>query len=147
MRYAPDVDEQRYGALLAEARPRIIETPEEHERLLGLAESLMEKGDLLSEEEEKLLALTVLLIEAFELSFASDDDEEEGEPEEPPAPHVTLQRLMHSHSLSVEDVSPMFGNPYIAKEVLEGKREISKRQAKELGKYFRVPPKLFAPNA
>lgn len=143
------MDEQRYGALLADARPRIIETAEEHERTLGLAEALMEKGDQLSEEEEKLLALIVLLIEAYELHFAGDDEDEdeEGEPEQAPPPHVTLQRLMESHRLGIDDVAHMFGNPHIAKEVLDGKREISKRQAKELGKFFRVPPKLFAPNA
>jgi HTH-type transcriptional regulator/antitoxin HigA len=135
------MDEERYGALLAEARPRIIETPEEHERLLGVAEGLMEKAEL-AEEEEKLLALIVLLIEAYEVSFASDD-EEGGEPEEVPAPHETLQRLMFSHDLKVDDVAHVFGNPHLAKEVLEGKREISKRQAKELGKFFRVPAKLF----
>jgi HTH-type transcriptional regulator / antitoxin HigA len=135
------MDEERYGALLSEARPRIVETPEEHERLLALAEGLMEKPEL-AEEEEKLLALIVLLIEAYEVSFASEDDEG-GEEEEVPAPHVTLQRLMFSHDLKVDDVAHVFGNPHLAKEVLEGKREISKRQAKELGKFFRVPAKLF----
>ena len=39
------MDENRYGELLKELRPRIIETAEEHERLLTVAESLMEKGD------------------------------------------------------------------------------------------------------
>jgi HTH-type transcriptional regulator/antitoxin HigA len=140
------MDEQRYGALLAEARPRIIETEEEHERMLALAESLMEKGEALGEEEERLLALTVLLIEAYELS-ASTEDEEDGEPEEAPAPHETLQRLMFSHDLKVDDVAHLFGNPGVTREVLEGKRQISRRQAKELGKFFRVPPKLFAPNS
>ena len=135
------MDEERYAALLAEARPRIVETPEEHDRLLSLAEGLMEKGDL-AEEEEKLLALIVLLIEAFEVSFAADDEEGE-EAEEVPAPYVTLQRLMFSHDLKLDDVAHVFGNPHLAKEVLEGKREISKRQAKELGKFFRVPAKLF----
>lgn len=139
------MNEERYGQLLAEARPRIVETPEEHERLLALAESLMERGDL-QEEEEKLLALIVLLIEAFEVSFAPDD-EDEGEQEEAPAPHLTLQRLMFSHDLKVDDVAHVFGNPHLAKDVLDGKREISKRQAKELGKFFRVPAKLFAPGA
>lgn len=139
------MNEERYGQLLAEARPRIVETPEEHERLLALAESLMERGDL-QEEEEKLLALVVLLIEAFEVSFASDD-EDDAEQEEAPAPHLTLQRLMFSHDLKVDDVAHVFGNPHLAKDVLEGKREISKRQAKELGKFFRVPAKLFAPGA
>ena len=135
------MDEERYGALLSEARPRIVETPEEHERLLALAEGLMEKPEL-AEEEEKLLALIVLLIEAYEVSFASEDDEG-GEEEEVPAPYVTLQRLMFSHDLKVDDVAHVFGNPHLAREVLEGKRDISKRQAKELGKFFRVPAKLF----
>src|SRR5829696_9215344 len=139
------MDEERYGTLLAEARPRIVETPEEHERLLGLAEALMEKAEL-AEEEEKLLALIVLLIEAYEVHFAAEDEEGD-EPEEAPAPHVTLQRLMFSHDLKVDDVAHVFGNPHVAREVLEGKREISKRQAKELGKFFRVPARLFASNA
>ena len=139
------MDEQRYGALLAEFRPRIVETAEEHERLLALAEALMEKGEL-AEEEEKVLALIVLLIEAFEVSFSGDDDEE-GDEEQAPAPHVTLQRLMFSHDLKLDDVAHVFGNPHLAKEAMEGKRGISKRQAKELGKFFRVPPKLFAPGA
>jgi HTH-type transcriptional regulator / antitoxin HigA len=139
------MDEERYAALLAEARPRIVETPEEHERLLALAEGLMEKGEL-AEEEEKLLALVVLLSEAYEVSFSGDDDEE-GDEEQAPAPHVTLQRLMFSHDLKLDDVAHVFGNPHIAKEAMEGKREISKRQAKELGKFFRVPAKLFSPGS
>jgi HTH-type transcriptional regulator / antitoxin HigA len=140
------MDEQRYGALLAEIRPRIVETPEEHERLLGLAESMMEKGDNLADEEEKLLALIVLLIEAYELN-AGDEDDGADDREEVPAPHITLQRLMYSHDVKLDDVAHLFGNPHLAREVLEGKREISKRQAKELGKFFRVPAKLFAPSA
>jgi HTH-type transcriptional regulator / antitoxin HigA len=139
------MNEERYGVLLAEARPRIVETAEEHERLLALAEGLMERGEL-AEEEEKLLALIVLLIEAYELSFAADEDDGE-ETEEVPAPYVTLQRLMFSHDLKVDDVAHVFGNPHLTKDVLEGKREISKRQAKELGKFFRVPARLFAPGA
>ena len=137
------MDEQRYGALLAEARPRIIETSEEHDRMLALAESLMEKGDALGEEEQQLLALVVLLIEAYEIHFANNDDEDEDETEPPPPPHVALERLMFSHGLAVDDVAHVFGNPHMAREVLEGKRDISRRQAKELGKFFRVPARLF----
>jgi HTH-type transcriptional regulator/antitoxin HigA len=141
------MDEQRYGALLVDARPRIIETAEEHERLLALAESLMEKGDDLPEEEEKLLALIVLLIEAYEVTSAADDEEEQAEADEPPPPHITLQRLMYSHDIKLDDVAHVFGNPHLAREIIDGKRAISKRQAKELGKFFRVPARLFAPNA
>jgi HTH-type transcriptional regulator/antitoxin HigA len=138
------MDEERYGDLLKELRPRIIETPEEHERLLTLAEGLMERGDSLGPEERQALALIVLLIEAFESTIEDEDaQDEEEEEEEAPAPHVALARLMQSHGLSLDDVAPIFGNPHIAREALDGKRPISRSQAKELGRYFRVPPKLF----
>jgi HTH-type transcriptional regulator/antitoxin HigA len=140
------MDDVKYAQLLAEARPGIIETADEHERMLRLAESLMEKGEALSPEEEKLLALIVLLIEAYDLGVA-DEEDDEGEPEEAPAPHITLQRLMYSHEIKLEDLAHVFGNPHFTREILDGKREISRRQAKELGKFFRVPAKLFSPNA
>jgi HTH-type transcriptional regulator / antitoxin HigA len=139
------MDEQRYGALLADFRPRIIDSPEEHERLLGLAESIMEKGEELSEEEEKLLALIVLLVEAYEVNVSEAEDEDD-DPDNPPAAHITLQRLMFSHDIKLDDIAHFFGNPHLAREVLDGKRQISKRQAKELAKFFRVPAKLFAPD-
>lgn len=138
------MDEARYGDLLKEIRPRIIETPEEHERLLSIAEKMMEKGETLSAEERELLALLVLLIEAFESNVLDEEDgEEEEEAEEPPLPHIVLQRLMESQGVEFEDVVPIFGNPQVAREVLDGNHPISRGQAKELGHYFRVPPKLF----
>ena len=136
------MDEARYGELLKEIRPRIIETPEEHERLLSIAENMMEKGDELTEEEREAHAIIVLLIEAFESQVGDDEEEEEGEAEIA-APYMTLQRLMQNHGVEVDDIAPVFGNPHIAREVLEGRRPISRNQAKELGRYFRVPEKLF----
>ena len=76
------IDLQKYGQLLAEAAPGIIETPEEHERLLTLAEALMDKGDRLTAEERKLLELMVVLIEIFEREVEGaegDDDEDQAE--------------------------------------------------------------------
>lgn len=137
------MDEERYGNLLKDIRPRIIETAEEHERLLTIAEELMEKGDRLSQEERQTLALIVLLVEAFESNVLEEDDDADDESEGPPAPHVALQRLMQGHELDVEDITPIFGNPHLAREALEGKRPISRTQAKDLSKYFRVPAKLF----
>ncbi|MGH9626818.1 MAG: helix-turn-helix domain-containing protein [Bryobacteraceae bacterium] len=134
------VNPEVYGALLAQARPCLIETMEEHERLLDLAERLMEKGDSLSPEERKLLKLLVFVIEAFERAL---DDEEEKEESHPPAPHETLRRMMEARDLDIQDILHVFGNPDLAREVLEGRREITKSQAKELGTYFRMPFKLF----
>ena len=142
------MDEERYGELLRQIRPRLIDSAEEHERLLSVAESMMEKGDALTEEEREALALIVLLIEAFESQVMDEGDEEseedaDEEDEAPPSPHIALQRLMGSHNLEIGDIAPIFGTPHQAREVLEGKRPISKNQAKELGKYFSVPAKLF----
>jgi HTH-type transcriptional regulator/antitoxin HigA len=136
------MDEERYGELLKQIRPRIIDSPEEHERLLVAAEGLMDKGEALSAEEREVLALIVLLIEAFE-AHVMDDDGTEEEEDGPPPPHVALQRLLQGHELNLDDVVPIFGNPHAAQEAIEGKRPITRGQAKELGKYFRVPPKLF----
>lgn len=133
-----------YAELLAHHQPAIIETPDEHDRMLSLAEQLMEKGDALTPEEEKLLALVVLIIESFESTIEEGGDEDqEDEDAETPKPHETLQRLLSSRGLEIADVADIFGNPHIARDVLEGARPISRGQAKQLAKYFRVPAKLF----
>jgi HTH-type transcriptional regulator / antitoxin HigA len=137
------MDEHRYGQLLAEHRPRLIESHDEHERLLTLAESLMEKGDELSHEEEHLLALIVLLVEAYETHAAEDEDGEDEAPAGDPLPHDTLRRLMASNGMELQDIADIFGNPHVAREVLEGQRPISRTQARHLSKFFRVPEKLF----
>ena len=49
------MDERSYGQLLSEIRPRVIDSVEEHERLLAVAERLMEKGDELADEEREVL--------------------------------------------------------------------------------------------
>ena len=103
----------------------------------------MEKGDALSAEEREALALIVLLIEAFESQVIDGEDEDDEEETEIPAPYVTLQRLMQNHGVELSDITPIFGNPLVAREVMEGRRPISRGQAKELARYFRVPPKLF----
>ena len=144
----PAVNPHRYGQLLAAVRPGIIETPEEHERLIAEAEKLVEQGERLGPEEEKLLALLTLLIEAYEAGLYDEEDEDEGEELESPVhrlaePHETLCRLLESRGLQLSDVADVFGNPHAAREVLTGRRPISRGQAKQLSQYFQVPVKLF----
>jgi HTH-type transcriptional regulator/antitoxin HigA len=136
------MDNERYGQLLAETRPGIIDSPEEHERLLSIAERLMEKADKLTEEEERLLALIVFVVEAYEASTDAEDDEGESSGQ-PARPHETLQRLMSTRGLELGDIADIFGNPHIAREVLAGTRPITRGQAKELGKFFQAPSKIF----
>lgn len=139
------LDLERYGALLAETRPCVIETPEDHDRLLTAAETLMDKGDQLSLEERKVLELLALLIEVFEAEVEAEDDDasDEPEPEETPGPHQILQRLLDARGWEPTTLNDIFGNPALTSEVLAGRRAISKGQAKALGKLFQTPPKLF----
>ena len=141
---ASDLDPQKYGELLAGALPRVIDTPEEHEHFLTLAEALMDKGDALTREERKLLELLVFLIESFERQVEAEDDEPETEEVETvPEPHETLKRLLDSRGWEEGVLNDIFGNPLLVREVLSGRRAISRGQAKGLGKLFRVPQKLF----
>lgn len=133
----PELDAQRYGELLAQTLPVVIDNLQDHERLLTAAEALMDRGESLSNEERKLLELLVVLVEIFE-----NEVEEAGEQPQP-FPHETLQRLMESREWSSDVLNDIFGNPKLTAEVLSGQKAISKGQAKALGKLFDVPPKLF----
>jgi len=44
-----------------------IKTEDENERMLAIVEKLMDKGEAISPEEEKLLKLLARLIEDFEM--------------------------------------------------------------------------------
>jgi antitoxin component HigA of HigAB toxin-antitoxin module len=138
-------DEQRYAELLASARPRVIETPEEHDRMLTIAEELMDKGEAMSPEERKLLELLVLLVKVFdELVFEEEVEEDQAEEHAPlPRPHETLQRLIHARGWESSVLVDVFGNPHLVSQVLSGLRPITKGQAKALAKIFDVPVKLF----
>ena len=64
-----NVDEYKYGALLAATRPSVIGDDAELERLTEEVNVLVTKGikqDGLSPEEEKLLTLLTRLIEDYE---------------------------------------------------------------------------------
>ncbi len=124
-----------YGQLLAEALPRPIETEKENERALAIVNKLMSKGeDKLTPEEQTLLKLLVRLIEDFE---------EKAYPiPEAPGWRV-LRTLMENRGVRQADLLHIFGSRGIASEVVNGKRAISKAQAKALGEFFKVSPELF----
>lgn len=71
------VDEYKYGALLAAARPAVITDNKELERLTEELNRLMTKGikeDGLAPEEERLLALLTRLIEDCEQRYDAIND-------------------------------------------------------------------------
>ena len=128
------IDPARYKRLLSQAMPVIIETEAENERMLRVVEQLMDKGESLSPEEEKLLKLLTRLVEDFEERYYHPKDA---------TPLEVLQHLMESREVKQTHLWEVFGSKGIASEVLNGKRGISKTHAKALAEYFRVPADLF----
>ncbi|MGH9769226.1 MAG: helix-turn-helix domain-containing protein, partial [Blastocatellia bacterium] len=122
----------KYRKLIADALPAIVETEAENERLLAIVEPMM--GRELTPEEEKLFDLLVKLIEDFE-----DRHYPMGES----SPTEMLQFLMEQRGLRQRDIVHLFGSSGVASEVINGKRAISKNQAKALAEFFRVSPELF----
>jgi HTH-type transcriptional regulator / antitoxin HigA len=125
---------QEYGRLLTVVQPKVIETEEENEFYLTEVSKLMQLGENLSPAQEQLLRLLVNLIENFENQYYQMN---------PATPLEILQEFVSDRGLKQKDLLPVFGSQGIASEVLNGKRSISKAQAKALGEFFKVSPTLF----
>ncbi len=128
------LNKEEYIKLLSETVPRIIDTEIEHKRLLNEVDKLMDLGENLTDEQAEVLQLLVTLIEQYEdkhyqLKAAT--------------PLEILHELMSVRQLKQKDVVEIFGSKGITSEVINGKRSISKNQAKALGDFFHVSYTLF----
>jgi HTH-type transcriptional regulator / antitoxin HigA len=121
-----------YGNLLAQHQPKAIETEAENEAAILLAESL-EHGQR-TPEEDALLDLLIILIEKFEETSY-------------PLPNLEsaqmLLHLMEARNMKQEELVGVIGSRGVVSEIVNGKRSISKAQAKVLGELFHVSPSLF----
>ncbi len=131
----PAIDRRKYGKLLAETLPAVIETTEQNERMLREVERLLDKGqDHLSPEEEVLFKLMTALIEDFE---------EQHYQLRAATPVTILKELMAARDLRPKDLWEVFGSKSLTSEVLNGNRDISKSKAKALAEFFHVSAELF----
>ena len=129
-------DPHAYANLLVEYLPGVIQTEEENEKALEFADRLMKKGEgKRSPEEERLLSLLVTLIEDFE--------EKTYPMGQTSNPAVALRELMNEHELKQTDMVEIFGSQGVVSQVLNGKREISKAQARKLSDRFHLPLDIF----
>ncbi len=128
------INPARYKKLLSRAMPVIIQTEEDNDRMLAEAEKLMAKGENLTPEEDALLRLLATLIQDFEEKFYQP---------RAATPLEILHHLMDARDLKQSDLLEVFGSKGIASEVINGKRSISKAQAKALAKFFGVSADLF----
>jgi HTH-type transcriptional regulator / antitoxin HigA len=121
-----------YGDLLAQHQPKAIETEAENEVAILLAESLEHRQR--TPEEDALLELLIILIEKFEETSY-------------PLPNLeadrTLRHLMEARNMKQEELVGVIGSRGVVSEIVNGKRAISKAQAKVLGELFHVSPGLF----
>ncbi|HQU92261.1 MAG TPA: hypothetical protein PLK77_08190 [Pyrinomonadaceae bacterium] len=137
IRMTANVDKTKYGKLLNRTLPAAISNDEDLDLMTEQVDRLMSKGIRsggLSPEEETLLELLSVLIEAYE-------DEHYPIPDLTPA--EMLRYLMDDRGLKQADLLPVFGSSGIASEVVNGKRSISKTQAKKLAEFFNVSVELF----
>jgi HTH-type transcriptional regulator / antitoxin HigA len=136
----PTLDEGKYRDLLQELKivPKVIETEAENEKYLAIVEVLMFKGKSRTIEETTLLRLLVTLIEAFEEKYYSFKEWQQT------TPHEFLQHLMAGKGIKQVDLVGVLSlSSGLISSIVNGKRQISKEQAKKLGIYFKVSPGLF----
>jgi HTH-type transcriptional regulator / antitoxin HigA len=121
-----------YGDLLAKYQPKAIETEAENEAAIMLAESLEHRQR--TPEEDALLELLIILIEKFEdASYPMPNVE----------PDRVLLHLMEARNMKQEELVGVIGSRGVVSEIVNGKRSISKAQAKTLGELLHVSPSLF----
>jgi len=134
------IDSKQYLQLLDSLQliPKIIETQAEYNSYLAVTENLISKRGNRTPEETILFRLLIKLIEDYEeQTFALEDWSHL-------PPHEILQHLLESSDTKQSDlvgiISPSKG---LISSIVNGKRAISKEQAKKLGIHFNVSPSLF----
>jgi HTH-type transcriptional regulator / antitoxin HigA len=126
-------DRNAYCQLLSEFVPKVIDTEEEYDRALVAAEQLTFAKEL-TLEQQALYKLLVMLIEAYET---------ENYPMDRTEPHEILQHIMEASGTRQADLVGIVGSSGVVSEMVNGKRAVSKGQAKALGEFFKVSPDLF----
>ncbi len=129
-----EVNPVRYGRLLARKLPVVIRTDDENVRIIAELQEFDKRSDKLTSEEREYCDLLTVLVEAFEqANYALEGS----------TPSTRLRSLMEEHGLRQRDLLEVFGSRGVASEVVNGKRAISKAQAKKLAGLFHVPADLF----
>jgi HTH-type transcriptional regulator / antitoxin HigA len=114
---------------------KIIETEEEYRQTLAVVEYFVFKKDC-SPEELAIYDLTIILVKDYESKICPMDDWRTQSPTE------MLKYLLETSGKRQADLVGVIGSSGIVSEVVNGKRAISKSQAKKLGEIFQVSPSL-----
>ncbi|MBV8845343.1 MAG: helix-turn-helix domain-containing protein [Bryobacterales bacterium] len=123
----------RYGRLCARVLPKVIESETEFDRMVDQLEDLDSKPNP-SAEETALISLLAKLIEDYDhIHYPLPDI----------APHQMVAYLMEQRGLKQIDLVEILGSRAQVSDLVNGKRSISKSQAKKLAAFFHVSTDLF----
>lgn len=117
------IDESRYGRLLARVRPRPIHSEADNRRMTELLLKLDERENLTPEEEHLAEMLTVLI----------EDFEARRYPLVPVPPYEALKALMEDRGLRHRDIWPVLGNKGVASEIPQRQTVHQQSAGKEAG--------------
>jgi HTH-type transcriptional regulator/antitoxin HigA len=125
----------RYLELLHHFLPRPIDSEEKLEAMQEVVNSLLDKPQLTSEEQEYLNVLGSLISEY--------------EQTQEPIPDIygveLLKVLLEERGLRQKDLVPIFKTESIISDILKGKRELTVRHIQELANFFHLSPTVFFP--
>jgi len=124
---------KKYSALLSDVLPGIIDSLEEYNRIEKIFNNLFKEKR--SPEEDKLFNLLANLLEDYERRALPTLEKS--------SPLETLKFLMKENNLRQSDLTKVFGTQSVVSEVLGGKREITKNQAKALAQKFSLRLEAF----
>ena len=127
---------EQYALLLTKYHPKVIETEQEYRQALTVVEYFIFKKER-TPEELALYDLAIMLVIDYESKICQMDDWRNQSPAE------MLRYLLETSGKRQSDLVGIIGSSGIVSEVVNGKRSISKSQAKKLGEIFQVSPSLF----
>jgi HTH-type transcriptional regulator / antitoxin HigA len=122
-----------YSQLVAEVTPKVIETEDEYEQFLAVAERLTFKQDQ-TPEESALYDLVTMLVETYESQHYSIEKS---------SPAEVLEHIIESSGIDVTDLAEIFGSIETLDRVLAGQELINTSQAKALADRFKLSPQIF----
>ena len=122
-----------YSELLTAFKPKVIKTQAEYDEAHRILVELIMLPSL-SPEQIELRELIIVLLKEF--------DHKQPTPE-PASPQEVLVYLMEEHHLKQADLVGKIGSKGVVSEIVNGKRSISKSQAKVLAEIFHVSSSVF----
>jgi HTH-type transcriptional regulator / antitoxin HigA len=122
-----------YSQLVAEVTPKVIETEDEYEQFLAVAERLTFKHDQ-SPEESALYDLVTMLLETYEAQHYQIDRS---------SPAEVLEHIIESSGIDQDELVRIFGSTETLDRVLVGDESINTSQAQALAARFNLSPQTF----